>query len=502
MSVFDRRQCGVLCHPTSLHQLGRAPSHFFGGDLGPASRSFVDWLARAGQSWWQMLPVVPPGNGDSPYDSSSAFAGSPALLSLDDLQRAGLLTADELESAPAKSKRARDALLLQAFARFKAKRGSQQRLDAFRARHAAWLDDFALFAAIRTEQDDAPWWEWPRGLRRREAHAIDAARQRLQEATHFQAFLQLCFDQQLRALRRYAEERGVRLMGDVPMYVARDSADVWQNPELFKLGKQGSPRVVAGVPADAFNAAGQLWGNPVYDWPRHEATGFAWWLARFGRCLEYFHALRIDHFIGLSRCWEIPFTATSALDGRFRKVPGRELLEAAESKLASGPGNLPFIAEDLGLLTPEVERLRDDFGLLGMRVLQFGFGDDKQHLPHHYPARSLAVTGTHDTHTLIGWCTELAARKARAAQAERAKFQRYLGEAPARRAHHTLLRACLSSVSLLAILPLQDVLGLGVRARMNVPGTTEGNWAWRLRRGELKDADAAWLAETCATFDR
>ncbi|MCA9639156.1 MAG: 4-alpha-glucanotransferase [Polyangiaceae bacterium] len=502
MSVFDRRQCGVLCHPTSLHHLGRGPEHYFGGDLGPAARSFVDWLARAGQSWWQMLPVVPPGNGSSPYDSSSAFAGASDLLSPDDLFSAGLLTREELESARGQARRSRASLVAAAYSRFKGARGSQRRLDSFRARHISWLEDFALFAAIRAEQAGAPWWQWPRELRERKPRALVAARERLQDEVDYQAFVQLCFDQQLSALRRYAEERGIQLMGDVPMYVARDSADVWQHPELFKLDKGGTPRVVAGVPADAFNADGQLWGNPIYDWKRHAATGFAWWLARFARCLEYFHALRIDHFIGLARCWEVPFSAASALDGRFRRVPGRALLEAAEAELGAEPGGLPFIAEDLGILTPEVERLRDDFGLLGMRVLQFGFGEDSQHLPHLYPERSLAVTGTHDTNTLIGWYKDLQASVTTQGQAERAKLQQYLGELTPSKAHHALLRACLGSVSQLAILPLQDVLGLGGRARMNVPGTTEGNWAWQLRPGALKDTDAAWLAETCAAFDR
>lgn len=502
MSVFDRRACGVLCHPTSLHHLGRGPNHAFGGDLGPASRSFIDWLARAGQSWWQMLPTVPPGNGKSPYDSASAFAGSAALLSPDDLCESGLLTPQELQGAPRDPFRARERLLRTAYQRFTARRGSARRLARLRERHATWLPDFALFSALREEQAEAPWWTWPEPLRRRRPRAIERARTRLERAIDFQTFLQLCFDDQLRALRGYAEERGVRLMGDVPMYVARDSADVWQNPELFKLDARGYPKVVAGVPADSFNAAGQLWGNPVYDWRRHEATGFSWWLARLGRCLDHFHALRLDHFIGLSRCWEIPFDASSALEGRFRKVPGRALLTAAEEHFGVRPGGLPFVAEDLGLLTPEVERLRDDFGLLGMRVLQFGFGEDKHHLPHLYPTRSLAVTGTHDTNTLLGWCAELESSDAPTQVLERQKFATYLGERRPTRAHRALLRACLGSVSQQAILPLQDILGLGVRARMNVPGTTEGNWVWRLGPGGLKDSDAEWLAELCAAYDR
>lgn len=501
MSVFDRRSSGVLCHPTSLHHLGRGNAHSFGGDLGPSSRSFVDWLSRAGQSWWQMLPIVPPGNEMSPYDSASAFAGSPALLSIDDLRRSRLLTPRDLTAAGPRGQ-LRQRLLRQAYSRFLQRGDGARALGRFRRRHAAWLPDFALFTALKAELRGVVWWEWPRALRERDPDAMRAARRRLAPEIDYQCFLQLCFDEQLSALKGYAEERGVRLMGDVPMHVARDSAEVWQHPELFKLDARGRPRLVAGVPADALNPEGQLWGNPVYDWRRHRATGFDWWLSRLGRCLDYFHAVRLDHFIGLSRCWEVPLASTSALTGRFRQVPGRELLSAAEAHFEVPSGGLPFVAEDLGLLTPEVERLRDDFGLLGMRVLQFGFGDDKQHLPHLYPERSVAVTGTHDTNTLLGWCADLETTRTPAAALERRKFTLYLGEAKPTSAHHALLRACLGSVSRLSILPLQDILGLGVRARMNVPGTSEGNWGWRLTRGALKDSDAAWLAETCAAYDR
>jgi 4-alpha-glucanotransferase len=488
---LQRRTSGVLLHPTLL------PGPHGCGDIGVEAHRFVDFLAAAGQGCWQMLPVGPPGRlpSVSPYDSASAFAGSPWLVSLDELGREGLLTRRDLRPTTALPARRvdfaathdfREQRLRQAYARFR-RRGGERRRDyrEFCARHADWLDDHALFMALRRRHTGRVWTEWDEPLRRRVPTAMRAARRDLDDEIRGQRFVQFAFDRQWQALRGHAHQRGVGLIGDLPIFVAHDSSDVWRHPELFQLDAAGLPRRISGYPPDGFNADGQRWGHPQYEWGAHRATGFQWWVRRFARLFELFDALRVDHFLGFTRTWSIPADRPDALAGRWVPSPGRALLRAVQREL----GRLPLIAEDLGHVTPRDIRLRDQFGLLPMRLLQFGFGDDQgrsEHLPHHHDRATAAYTGNHDTDTWNGWFAQLP-------RAQRRRVQRYTG-GDGRQPHVAALRTLLASPANLAIVPLQDLLGLGSRARMNVPGTLRGNWQWRLPRGRL-DRHARRLRE-------
>lgn len=505
MNPLEQRRSGILLHPTSL------PGDHGHGDLGPEAHDFLRFLARAGQSLWQMLPVVPPGGGDSPYDSPSSFAGSPELVSLRYLVEDGLLDASAL-AAPERlrqcerarfgaARRFRARRLRQAFARFQA--GAQRHgLEELRERERFWLPDYALFAALKDEQRGRPWFHWPVELRRREPQALEQARVRLSEEIAYHEFVQLMFDRQWQRLRGHARHRGVLLLGDMPMFVAHDGADVWQHQELFLLDEQGERRGVAGVPPDYFSAEGQRWGNPLYDWSRLRETGYSWWIERLRSNLRRFDALRLDHFIGFQRYWEIPTHSPSARDGRFVEVPGHDFFTRVREAL----GELPFIAEDLGIVTPEVERLRDDFELPGMRVLAFAFADGAQaYLPHRFHARCVVYTGTHDNDTMVGFldaetrATSPAEREQLARRRERALA--YTGS-DGRQPHWDLVRSALGSVANTAIFPIQDVLGLGSEARMNVPGTAHGNWGYRLDPKLLSSTVAAKLARLTETYER
>lgn len=487
------RASGVLLHPTSL------PNGHGIGDLGPSARGFIEFLAAAGQTWWQMLPVGPPGLGDSPYSATSAFALSPLLLSLDDLSDRGIVDRKTLRlprglgDGPAsyaralrfKEERLRDALrpLLA---------GPDPALfETFRAAASPWLADYALFTAIQRARGGISWTRWPRALRDREPLALRAVRTQLLPEVRFHELVQWLVFEQWRDLRAYAAARGVRLLGDVPIFVAQDSADVWANRELFDLDRLGRPRVVAGVPPDYFSRSGQLWRNPVYEWDVHAQRGFAWWIARFRSDLSRFDALRLDHFIGFARCWTVAATARDAATGKFRDGPGATLFEAARRAL----GALPFLAEDLGAVTPEVTRLRDDLGLPGMSVLQFAFGETSGgFLPHEHAQESVVYTGTHDNPPLAAWW--------RAAPADvRARVRRYLGR-PLGQIHWDLVRLLWGSVANVAIAPVQDLLGLGDEAIMNRPGQARGNWRWRLRAGSIDRALAAKLREITEVFGR
>jgi 4-alpha-glucanotransferase len=458
-----------------------------------------------------MLPVVPPGGGDSPYDSPSSFAGSPLLVSLRYLYEEGLLDATDL-SAPSRlsgatrvkyaaSRRYREGRLRKAFARFESGIASHG-LAELRERERFWLADYVLFIALKRHFAGRPWVEWPPDLRSREPQAMAAARRELASELAFQEFVQLMFDRQWRRLREHAQRVGVLLLGDLPMFVAHDGADVWQHQELFQLDERGERRVVAGVPPDYFSADGQRWGNPLYDWQRMRERGYEWWIERLRGSLSRFDALRLDHFIGFHRYWEIPMHSPSAREGRFVEVPGRDFFAHARAAL----GGLPFIAEDLGIVTPEVEALRDDFDLPGMRVLAFAFGDGAEaYLPHNYTRRAVVYTGTHDNDTMIGLLSaherELDPARKRELLQLRERALDYSGS-DGREPHWDLIRCASASVADTAIFPIQDVLGQGNEARMNVPGTPSGNWSYRVQRALLSSAVEEKLGRLTETYER
>jgi len=504
---LDRRAAGLLLHPTSL------PGPHGSGDLGHAAREFVDLLAAAGLRWWQMLPIGPPGPGNSPYSAYSALAGSPLLISLDLLAERGLLERRDLRpdcglrtervAYPA-VRRFRFARLRRAFAGFV--HGGGLQTAAFRrfvARNSGWLDDFALFIAIKDASGNREWLRWPAPLRLRRLPDLARARQRLAAELDFQRFCQFEFARQWAALRRYARRRGVGLIGDIPIFVAHDSADVWAHRELFQLDAGGRPRVVSGVPPDYFSRTGQLWGHPHYRWRRHQATGFAWWMDRFQHAFRQFDAVRIDHFLGFYRCWAVPGRARTARRGRWLRTPGRELFEQLRSRL----GRVEIIAEDLGLVTRQATALRDRYGWPGMRVLQFAFGSDQGHYhePHAYPRRCVVYTGTHDNDTTVGWFRKLGRAGTRpgprAGPDQLERVLRYVGST-GREIHWDMIRLALMSVADLAVVPVQDLLGLDSRARMNRPGTARGNWEWRLPAGALTDALARRLRDLLAAYGR
>jgi 4-alpha-glucanotransferase len=462
MSIHQRR-AGVLLHLTSLPAAGHQ------GALGENARRFIDLVADSGFSVWQMLPVGPVDEDRSPYFSRSVHAGDPALIDLGDLVQAGLVHQDAPhpdEPWPHFRKRR----LLEALIGFENRADARARADydAFVAAHRHWLLDDGLFLALQAEHQGSPWWQWRPALRDREANALAAAHERHRAAVEQFVFEQYLFDRQWRALREYAQRRGVALFGDMPIYVAHDSVETWAHRENFRLDAHGLPLAVAGVPPDYFSADGQLWGNPLYDWRAMQLDRFRWWMRRLATQLERFDLLRIDHFRGLESYWEIPATATSAREGAWQPAAGAALLERARAQL----GHLPFVAEDLGVITPAVDQLRRRFDLPGMRILQFAFDGSaaNPYLPHNHQARSVVYTGTHDNDTTRGWFEKLDGNA-------RGQVLDYLG-CRAEELVPAMLRAALASVAELAVLPLQDLLGLGSEARMNTPGTTAGNWRW------------------------
>jgi 4-alpha-glucanotransferase len=489
--VSFSRSSGILLHLTSL------PGTHGIGDLGDEAYRFVDFLVSSGQSLWQILPLGPTGYGDSPYASFSAFAGNTLLISLPFLVRESLLSNELLEDAPAFPEESVDfgralefkqPLLRQAFVNFQKTTNQALRHDFenFCQFAASWLEDYALFRALKDEHGGIAWNEWEKPLAQRETAALARAGERLREEIEAQKFYQFLFFKQWFALKSYANERGVKLIGDIPIFVAQDSADVWTHPEQFKLDEQGVPVVVAGVPPDYFSETGQLWGNPLYNWEHMIADGFRWWIERVRATLLTIDIVRVDHFRGFAACWEIPGGDTTAERGQWVDAPGRELFDAIKQAL----GTLPIIAEDLGVITPDVEALRDDFGFPGMRILQFSFGGDpfNQDLPHNYHRNVVVYTGTHDNDTTVGWFESEAGagstRDAEQVQREREFCLKYLNSG-GEEIHWDFIRAVLASVASIAIIPLQDLLGLGTQARMNLPNTTSGNWSWRYKADAL-----------------
>ena len=506
--MSSRRVSGLLLHPTSL------PGRYGLGDLGPEAYRFLDFLSDAGQRVWQVLPLGPTGYGDSPYQCFSAMAGNPLLVSPERLAADGWLQAADLAplaALPADTAdfdrliEPRRAVLARAYAAFVANGTAAQHaaLDRFRDAHRWWLDDFSLFMALKEAHGMRAWSTWAAPLRDRDAGALDEARRLLAGACRLHEFVQWQFFTQWEALHAEARERGIELMGDMPIFVAHDSADVWAQPDLFDLLDDGRPRVVAGVPPDYFSATGQLWGNPLYRWDRMAADGYRWWIERVRMTLALVDRVRLDHFRGFVAYWQVAGDATNAMHGEWQRGPGADLFDA----LAAALGPLPIVAENLGFITRDVEDLRARYGLPGMAILQFAFGTDPQapdFLPHNFTRDRVAYTGTHDNDTTMGWARGAAGDSTRTpaeVARERGYAEAYLG-ASTDGLHWAAIRGVLASVADTAIVPVQDVLGLGSEGRMNTPGTASGNWRWRLQAGALTEDHARRLRTLADLYGR
>ncbi|MGH8550368.1 MAG: 4-alpha-glucanotransferase [Methylococcales bacterium] len=487
-TVLDRRRAGILLHLTSL------PDGFGNGDMGLAAYRFIEFLEAAGASVWQLLPLGPTHADGSPYQSLSSHAGNPLLISPDWLSDRGWLKFNRRPAPPDAPNEVRHRCLHQAFLAFTGDRGKAVNADYqdFIGRHGYWLEDYALYIALKQSFAGKSWQDWPEPLRFREPQALQEVSGRLRARIEEVKFEQFVFFSQWAEIRAYANHRGIRLFGDMPIFVAEDSADVWAHQEYFDLNDQGRPRVVAGVPPDYFSATGQRWGNPHYHWTRLKQNGFDWWIDRIRTQLALFDWIRIDHFRGFEACWEIPATEPTASSGRWVKAPGDALL----AKIQESFDPLPLIAEDLGIVTPEVEQLRDQYGLPGMKILQFAFDSDAEnpYLPHNHLPNSIVYTGTHDNEPSVAWADSLSSE-------QRARIRDYLGcdRTPIA---HLLMRCALSSVARLAVLPMQDVLDLGIGHRMNRPGTLEGNWQWRFSWSQLSDEKIARLAHWIRLYAR
>ena len=494
------RGSGILLHPTSL------PGRYGIGDVGPDADRFVGNLTAAGQRWWQMLPVGPTGYGNSPYQSHSSFAGNPLLISPDLLVEDGILSRRDLEPLPDfptdhvdfdEVTAWKHGLLERAFANFDKTRHD---FRGFAWDNGWWLEDFALYMALKEAHGGCAWIDWEPDIARRRPEALEAWRSRLVERVDFHRFVQFLFDRQWRRLRALCRDNGIGLIGDVPIFVALDSSDVWARPELFKLDGHGRPTVVAGVPPDFFSADGQLWGNPLYDWQAHAAEGYRWWIARMRAVINRVDIVRLDHFRGFADYWEIPAGSPTAAGGRWVRGPRDELLHA----LAEGLNGLPLIAEDLGDIDQAVHDLRDRFDLPGMKILQFAFdGESDGFLPYNYPRNCIVYTGTHDNDTTVGWFTteeSYTIQSPEQVAQERRYVRRFVG--PGEPIHWALIRLALSSVADTAVIPLQDVIGLGGEARMNRPGIPAGNWTWRHKSEELTPNLLDRLAELTAVYGR
>jgi 4-alpha-glucanotransferase len=483
--MFDSRASGILLHPTSL------PSQFGIGDLGKNAYQFIDFLSNSNQQVWQILPLGPTGYGNSPYLCYSALAGNPLLISSELLQEDGLLTEEDLANLPEYPTDRVDynlvsatklPLLKQASKNFKNKASEQQlqKFQGFGDRHKEWLDDYALFMALKEANRGANWSQWDKEIASRQPDAIEAAVTNLQEEIFYHKFLQYEFFRQWKELKKYAHDQKIRIFADIPIYVAHDSVDVWANPEIFCLDEEtGEAALMAGVPPDYFSETGQLWGNPVYNWEELQKTDFHWWIGRVEGILEYADLIRIDHFRGLEAFWAVEKGEQTAINGKWYKAPGEAFFTVLGEKL----GTLPIIAEDLGFITPEVEALRDKFKFPGMKVLQFAFDSDSANgfLPFNYVNHNCVVyTGTHDNDTTIGWFN------GRSPEAQ-ARVIDYLGCVCPEGIHWSLIRLAMGSVANLAIFPLQDILGLGSEAKMNSPSKADNNWEWRYRQEALTE---------------
>ena len=491
------RSSGILLHPTSL------PGPHGSGDFGPAAYHFIDWLVVAGQKLWQILPLGPVGLGNSPYMSLSAFAGNPLLIDLSELEHKGWLCGDELASMKAfptthvdfgKVIPFRIKLLHHAAKGFFAHASSNDKaeFESFDHQNKSWLADYALFMALKSEHDSQEWCEWDRDIAQRKPSALEKARVELNDEIKFWKFTQWCFARQWTALKKYANEKGIQIVGDIPIFTAFQSSDVWAHPDLFSLDENLRPTIVAGVPPDYFSATGQRWGNPLYRWDVMERDGFAWWIERIKSTLALVDIVRIDHFRGFAAYWEIPAEEKTAVHGRWVDGPKEQLFDTVLLKL----GKLPIIAEDLGLMTDDVIALRDRFNFPGMKVLQFAFAGDPKNpfLPHNYSPNVVVYTGTHDNDTTIGWFTS-------ATEHEKTFVRKYIGK-DGKEIHWDLIRLASQSVADMAIYPMQDVLGLGTEARMNLPGKPSGYWEWRFSWDQVVAVHATRLYEITALYKR
>jgi 4-alpha-glucanotransferase len=476
---MSKRGSGILLHVTSL------PSPYGIGDLGPSAYKFADFLGDTRQSYWQVLPLNPtdPINGNSPYSSQSAFASNPLLISPDLLVNQGWLRIQDLEPIPAFSADQVDfpaviayksRLLELAFHRFRETEAGRE-LARFGEENASWLHDYAIFVCLKDQFGGRPWNEWPPELRDRVPSALAACEHQFKDRIAHEKFTQFALDRQWRSLKRYCNRRGIMIVGDLPIYVNYDSADVWSHPQLFKLDRERRPAFVAGVPPDYFSATGQLWGNPVYDWDALRETRYSWWVERMERTLGIFDQVRIDHFRGLVAYWEVPAREPTAVNGVWVKTPAGDFFHELQKRFF----RLPILAEDLGIITPEVRETMHNLGIPGMKVLLFAFSEDHPmhpYLPHTYPRDCLAYTGTHDNNTTRGWFeTEASAEDKR-------RLSEYLGaEVQAETVHWDLIRLAMMSVADMVIFPVQDLIGLDAQSRMNTPATSSGNWGFRLR---------------------
>jgi 4-alpha-glucanotransferase len=480
------RSSGILLHPTSL------PGPYGIGDIGTTAHRWIDFLSAARCGLWQILPLGPTGYGDSPYQCFSSFAGNPFLISPDDLLRDDLLHPDDLCDRPSFPDDHVDfgavipwklGLLDRSFIRYQHSHSAplQAEMEEFRRKQSTWLEDFALFMALKEAHGGEPWHTWEKSLRIRQPEAISNARKLHEVAIQRQIYRQFIFFRQWLKLRDHAHDNHIQIIGDIPIFVAHDSADVWAKPHLFHLNEFGKPTVVAGVPPDYFAPTGQLWGNPLYRWEVHAMDGYAWWLERIKATLDLVDIIRIDHFRGFAGYWEVPGTAKTAEIGRWVPGPGKDFFQSIRQSL----GDLPIIAEDLGVITPDVEDMRDSFNLPGMRIFQFGFDSNPQDpfLPHNYPVNCIVYTGTHDNDTALGWFN-------RVPEKDKAFYRKYM-DRDGSNVSWDLIRGVWSSVAIFGLAPLQDFLNLGNEARMNYPGNPSGNWTWRI----TKDAQTLELQE-------
>ncbi|HEV2647583.1 MAG TPA: 4-alpha-glucanotransferase [Acidobacteriaceae bacterium] len=497
--MIQERMSGVLLHVTSL------PSYGGVGDFGPAAYEFVDFLAAAKQRVWQVLPLNPTGYGSSPYSALSAFAGNPLLISLERLVEAGWIEAERIAGLAGHEGAAdyggaterKLPLIEEAAGNFldRADDDTRARFQSFCQANMSWLPDYAMFNVLRRRFGYASWNDWPKEYAQRKQDALTASMKEQVREIAVEQVIQYFFDEQWCSLREYCKTRDIRVLGDVAIFVNYDSADVWTNPHLFELDEEGRMVRVSGVPPDYFSATGQRWGNPLYRWDELKQRGFDWWVARIRRTLALYDMVRLDHFRGFEAYWSIAMEEETAMNGQWVKAPGHELFQ----RLKEVFGELPFIAEDLGLITPEVDELREHFGMPGMRILQFGFGDRASHLylPHKFVANTVVYTGTHDNNTTLGWWRD------GVTEGERVSVQTYLQRMePETEIVWAMVRAAARSVANLCIFPLQDVLVLGSEARMNVPSAGEGNWTWRYDRDALDAGIAATLANLMVITDR
>ena len=503
------RCSGILLHLTSL------PSRHGIGDLGTSAYHFSEFLAESGQRLWQVLPLSPTGYGDSPYQCFSAFAGNPLLIDLRALQEQDLLSGQDLATLPHFPDDYVDYGLVIEFKLPVLRRAAQSFLkdssrehrvafETFCRKNAFWLDDYAVFTACKGVYKGAVWTDWEAAIRQRHAVALKEWGTKLWREIEILKYWQFEFFRQWAKLKTHCHDHGIRIMGDIPIYVAHDSADVWAHPELFHLDEQGKPTVVAGVPPDYFSATGQLWGNPIYRWEVLANSGYSWWIDRFRASLDLFDLVRLDHFRGFEAYWEVPASASNAIGGRWVKGPGLQFFHALQAEL----GELPVVAENLGVITPEVEAIRKQFGFPGMSLLQFAFGNDPQgpsFRPHNYSRELVAYTGGHDNDTTLGWWRSSGSRDStRTAEDVRKEHQltrAYLGfeNEPI---NWVFIRTVLASVADIAVIPLQDVLGLGSEARMNLPGTVSGNWKWRYKASGLTNQVTDRLKSLTSLYDR